>query len=474
MSKRAVGLVPSAAALLTTAERGQLNAERLARARQRQTHTEPHNNVSSTADATVCSHPLAEVTSLLARPPNGSTAVRQLDAEASVASKRLRETDGNSAASARVPPGVVSRDNEEMPVVGESASADAMRDSKRHSSDNVRIVNGAVDSEAVVTVASSWTCVLCTLQQSVEDAATSSTAACMACGTPRVFHRDRLTILTWNVAMCEASRTAPASWRGSHGLFGARQGSMPFGSDGGGSEANDRAAQALVDAITSFDADVLCLQECPEKWAEVALAKHGYCAMESAPSHCGNVVLLLKEFLTSVADRVQVVGPSVAVRISLPDVPEFTVASSHLAPFAKGAGERAQQLTRLVTAVPTERCILAGDYNMRQAEDSTVERLGGGLTDAWKACGADRDKKFTWDSHNNTFHGLDAFKFTARFDRVYLRGGLCVDSFNLIGNVPVGGREGHYLSDHYGILVNVLLHPIPPRLIPPAADPTTR
>lgn len=444
--------MPSAA-LLTKAERAQLNAERLERARQRQAHTEPRNNLV-TADA--------KVTPLLARPPNGSTVVRQLDTEASVASKRLRETDGTHAACARVPPGdsgganggVVNWGTKGMPVICEASTDDDVLDSKRYSSDDV---SGAVDSEAVVTVGSSWTCVLCTLHQSVEDATAPSTAACMACGTPRVFNRDRLTILTWNVAMCEASLSAPASWRGSHGLFGARQGVISSGTEGRGSEANDRAAQALVNAIVSVDADVLCLQECPKKWAEVALAKHGYCAMGSAPSHCGNVVLLLKEFLAPLADRVQIVGPSVAVRLSLPEVPEITVASSHLAPFAKGADERTRQLTHLVTAVPTETCVLAGDYNMRQAEDSTVETMGGGLTDAWKASGADRDRKFTWNSYRNTFHGLDAFKFTARFDRVYLRGGLCVESFNLIGNVPVDERDGHYLSDHYGILVNVLL-----------------
>jgi len=220
----------------------------------------------------------------------------------------------------------------------------------------------------------------------------------------------------------------------------------------------DPAADAIASVIANANADVVCLQECPsERWADVALAEHDYRAIGSARSHCGFVVVLVKMHLAALADRTRVDGPSVAVRLCLPDAPNVTVVSSHLAPFADGAQERTRQLTCLVAQVATDLCVFAGDFNMRKAEDAVAEKLGGGLVDAWKASGEDRDKKFTWDSYKNKYHGSDAFKFTARFDRVYLRGGLGVQTFELVGSETVNEREGHYLSDHYGILSSVVV-----------------
>jgi hypothetical protein len=52
------------------------------------------------------------------------------------------------------------------------------------------------------------------------------------------------------------------------------------------------------------------------------------------------------------------------------------------------------------------------------------------------------------------------FKFTARFDRCYLkRTALRLQHFGLIGNHPVSKEENggvrDYLSDHFGLLVRI-------------------
>jgi endonuclease/exonuclease/phosphatase family metal-dependent hydrolase len=301
------------------------------------------------------------------------------------------------------------------------------------------------DADNAQSQGSSWVCAVCTLEQSVGDAFTASgAAACSCCATPRTFNPERLTVLTWNIAMCQPSRAAPAAPHFEH-LAGS-------------SLVIDPAADAIASVIANANADVVCLQECPsERWADVALAEHDYRAIGSARSHCGFVVVLVKMHLAALADRTRVDGPSVAVRLCLPDAPNVTVVSSHLTPFADGAQERTRQLTCLVAQVATDLCVFAGDFNMRKAEDAVAEKLGGGIVDAWKASGEDRDKKFTWDSYKNKYHGSDAFKFTARFDRVYLRGGLGVQTFELVGSETVNEREGHYLSDHYGILSAVVV-----------------
>ena len=70
--------------------------------------------------------------------------------------------------------------------------------------------------------------------------------------------------------------------------------------------------------------------------------------------------------------------------------------------------------------------------------------------------GSRPDCKFTWDTFANGYHGTNGFKFKARFDRCYVRGvSLGVTRFELMGNRPVDGRRGDYLSDHYGLVVGL-------------------
>lgn len=100
---------------------------------------------------------------------------------------------------------------------------------------------------------------------------------------------------------------------------------------------------------------------------------------------------------------------------------------------------------------------------MRQKEDKTIEGLvGGGWLDPWKVCGSSKQLKFTWNSFVNLYHG-NGFGFNCRFDRCYMRGdALTTTNFDLMGNVPVNGVEGDYLSDHYGIIVEFTVDPLIP------------
>ena len=112
----------------------------------------------------------------------------------------------------------------------------------------------------------------------------------------------------------------------------------------------------------------------------------------------------------------------------------------------------------------SSNCILLGDFNMRTAEDHAAENAlmkedGILWIDAWKASPSGPIKyasKFTWDSFVNIYHE-DGFQYRARYDRCYYRGEdiLGVNKFDLVGNSPVENRKGDYLSDHFGMVVEL-------------------
>ena len=97
---------------------------------------------------------------------------------------------------------------------------------------------------------------------------------------------------------------------------------------------------------------------------------------------------------------------------------------------------------------------------MRDFEDTATEKLNGGdWVDAWKeATNSNKKTKFTWNSRENKYHGSDNFSWTCRLDRCYVKSPkVAVKHFGLIGNRPIDGKEGDYLSDHYGIVVKCIV-----------------
>jgi hypothetical protein len=151
--------------------------------------------------------------------------------------------------------------------------------------------------------------------------------------------------------------------------------------------------------------------------------------------------------------------PAVAAILTLPNRTRITVASLHL-PHTK---EAAPLRTGLCGAIMeqlisqnSDGIILTGDFNMRDFEDKTTEKLcGGNWVDAWKmVTKSDKETKFTWNSRVNMYHGPENFSWTCRLDRCYVKSEkVTLKHFGLIGNEPVDGKQGDYLSDHYGIVV---------------------
>lgn len=271
-----------------------------------------------------------------------------------------------------------------------------------------------------------------------------------------------LTLLSWNLSNASPSCMAPDT-----------------------AQRARRAPFLIRDECVLSSPDIIALQECPSpSFGRDVFGSHGYISMGTRPSHCGYVDLLVREGLTMSSSSTTVAAearkrkrpstgtttimtdfynlPSVACHIDLPNGVTIAVSSSHLAPFKDGASERLAQCTTLMKLMTQnggtiDNCILLGDFNARAAEDIKIENaVGGKWLDAWKCTGSDPNTKFTWDSFANRYHGDDGFRFKARFDRCYVRGGaVTVNRFGLIGNQRIDGRSGDYLSDHYGLVVGL-------------------
>lgn len=271
---------------------------------------------------------------------------------------------------------------------------------------------------------------------------------------------DSINLLSWNIAECRPSDSAPPNWH------------VPlFPTDGSGlpTFSTTKSSDLIRQEILRHSPDVLALQECPDPyWADANFADRGYVSMGCLQTHCGYTQLMLSDRLAGTAVPVGGLhdNPSVAATVAVPSDGDgerrMTFASSHLAPFKQNALIRLRQIRELMNALPAGDKVLLGDMNMRVAEDEAVEGMG--LTDAWKAAGSDRRTKNTWDSYVNKYH-KGGFEFKCRFDRVYISSGsikkggtMVVLGYSLVGNTPLGtagGGSGHFLSDHHAIFVRL-------------------
>jgi endonuclease/exonuclease/phosphatase family metal-dependent hydrolase len=266
---------------------------------------------------------------------------------------------------------------------------------------------------------------------------------------------------------------------------------------------------------------ILCLQECPTPtWASETFVGYNLAA-PSVRSHAGYVSLLVRTHPpedviaggsgddNNKYDSFVVVpchqndnsdydgyhnlslheAPAVMARIRRDGFGDVFVASVHLEPFGSGARIRTAQLGTVLDSFETGRCggreaqsgedvigassstgsipvVIAGDTNMRIAEDLDVER-GLDLRDAWKDAGANPTTKFTWDTLDhvggtyNEYYGPSTRSYRARYDRVYYRGGKATTDtgaallrptrFELIAHCPISPSRNHFLSDHFGV-----------------------
>jgi hypothetical protein len=286
----------------------------------------------------------------------------------------------------------------------------------------------------------------------------------------------RLTLLSWNVANARPSSWAPDPARRSRSAPNLIRDEcllpplLPLSPSSSG----------VAPRFSSSPPDVIALQECPyPTFGSDIFGDSGYVSMGTRSSHCGYVDLLVRGGLTTTATTTldnsdgddarrptfTVIPterhglPSVAAAIEFPNGAIVAVSSSHLAPFKDGAPHRLVQCAALMSLMSerADDCVLLGDFNARASEDKGLEGSGGGdWIDTWKCTGSRLGDKFTWDSFANRYHSDEGFKFKARFDRCYVRGEtLTVTGFGLMGNRPVDGRVGDYLSDHYGLVVGL-------------------
>jgi endonuclease/exonuclease/phosphatase family metal-dependent hydrolase len=242
-----------------------------------------------------------------------------------------------------------------------------------------------------------------------------------------------LTVLTWNIE-ANLSAQAPSSFKQS-----------------------TRIAM-IQKEILDRQPDLLFLQEFGAEY--VGSLGGAYRLVTQARSHCG-----LSSVLVRVASGLEA-KPSDCLAdasgVALADVllpgggPSLFVAGCHLAPFATGAGQRAEAVAEVLHFCPPPApLLLAGDMNMREAETAAAHGVDG-VTDAWIAAGRPGGAKFTWDAGANDYFGSRGTGVTIRFDRVFCRG-FTVEEFALVGNTPVPGLGGCFLSDHYGIWASLKL-----------------
>jgi hypothetical protein len=232
----------------------------------------------------------------------------------------------------------------------------------------------------------------------------------------------------------------------------------------------------------------LALQECPGDvvWATRTFGSAGYQALGATQAHADHVILLVRNGISAKlvplsTDNHRYLLPAVMAELQW-EQRRLLVASVHLAPFREGSFKRRTQVQRLLQQASSLPLIFAGDTNMRDSEDGTMEEgpppLSSGaddepplgLMDVWKLAGSDPKTKFTWDTKDHTtepgggggsfnrYYGSRTREYNARYDRIYCsipQSGnlehLEAQSFELIANQPVTSKF-HFLSDHFGML----------------------
>ena len=286
-----------------------------------------------------------------------------------------------------------------------------------------------------------------------------------------------------NIAGCVPSAEAPPSWD------------------------KMQSAYAIREELLKSDPDIIALQECPTgkgrsaaQWSESLL--QGYIAMGSTPAHADNVVLLVRNTLAPKATRISLQGlqlPCVMIQLEIGEPNRrhhIAIASCHLAPFAQGSFQRQDQIETIVYKASSMPLIITGDTNMRETEDDTMENQFQ-LLDAWKVAGSNPTTQYSWDTidHRNNkrrndttsssvngspssssfsfnkYYGASTRQYQARYDRMYIHKGVQqqqqqqsqslvlssvkVSDFQLIANEPMPGSTTHFLSDHFGLSVQV-------------------
>ncbi|MER5279264.1 poly(A) polymerase [Streptomyces sp. NPDC002809] len=223
-----------------------------------------------------------------------------------------------------------------------------------------------------------------------------------------------------------------------------------------------RRRPLLLDALRAADADVIALQEVEPALLELLLdcdwVRDGYAIVIDPAGRdvADNGLLLLSRLPVSEAG-LHALGPHKAVAAAVVETAEgpVTVAVTHLSSdhSPEGATRRDTELTDLAMGLAgiEGELLLVGDFN--DGGDRPQTRLG--MTDAWTEIHGPADRTPTFDPSVNPLAAVSSLSGrVSRLDRVLLRTDrLHARSAALTGEVP--GPEGLYVSDHYGVRVEL-------------------
>jgi endonuclease/exonuclease/phosphatase family metal-dependent hydrolase len=296
---------------------------------------------------------------------------------------------------------------------------------------------------------------------------------------------EKLTLVTYNIVACQPSAMASHLW------------------------SKDDSLQAIREEVVKEQPDIIALQEFPEfALFRTSRLFPDHDLLGYHTSHAPYVTLFVRKGIQAKLvpvhdDSNGVHLPAVVAELSYPPLEEggsyneykeenrrsrrrLWIASVHLEPFANGADCRHLQVQSLIQSANRFKVplIVAGDLNMRVAEDATMEGVGYDLLDFWKLAGSNFTTKYTWNTRNeiknggyfNQFYGTTTREYISRYDRIYFHRTVAktnnngqasedskksaidenfppitVKSFKLMANRPVGSSKHHFLSDHFGI-----------------------
>ncbi|MFJ4838344.1 poly(A) polymerase [Streptomyces sp. NPDC088746] len=237
-----------------------------------------------------------------------------------------------------------------------------------------------------------------------------------------------------------------------------------------------RRRPLLLDALCAADADVIALQEAEPALLRLLLdrawVRDGY-VIATGPAGrdvADNGLLLLSRLPVSEAG-VHALGPHKAVTAAVVETAggPVTVAVTHLSSdhSPEGATRRDTELADLATGLAgiEGELLLVGDFN--DGSDRPQTRLA--MTDAWSQVHGPADRTATFDPSANPLAAVSSLSGRiSRLDRVLLRTErLRARSAALTGETP--GPEGLYVSDHYGVRVELG----PPLLVAEGSEGST-
>eukprot|EP00056_Hartaetosiga_gracilis_P000398 m.38180 g.38180 ORF g.38180 m.38180 type:complete len:351 (+) comp10188_c0_seq1:22-1074(+) len=223
------------------------------------------------------------------------------------------------------------------------------------------------------------------------------------------------------------------------------------------------------------DADVVCVQEWP-KSPSIGLDKKVWMVSDFVPSHCGLCAVMLRRSTFKDMDTVGSEGkhsvPCATVLATTHCGLVLLVSSVHNTPFGTEEASRLRNLTIIVDNIIKPfglPSIIAGDFNMRAAEDPSATMLLR-LKDSFEEAGSPKEKKFTFNTKINRYHE-NSRRYNARYDRIYfsnVKGGctrmsIIPGSFDLVAHTKItDGESGNkfFLSDHFGLTQSFALETI--------------